>query len=89
MDDLEEDAFIKGNEDYENKLKEHLYLFEERKVKDGNQPDDVMTPGGGGPRSQEENRGEEGAPHGETINTTERSQIEDTHEGSQGEVEEE
>jgi hypothetical protein len=51
MDDLEEDAFIKGNEDYENKLKEHLYLFEERKVKDGNQPDDVMTPGGGGPRS--------------------------------------
>ena len=30
LEEMDEELFIKDNEEYENKLKEHLYLFEEK-----------------------------------------------------------
>lgn len=30
LGDLDEELFLKDNEDYEHKLKEHLYLFDEK-----------------------------------------------------------
>ena len=31
-DELEEELFLKNNDEYETRLKEHLYLFEEKKL---------------------------------------------------------
>ena len=37
MEEFDEELFLKNNEDYEQRLKEHLYLFEEKQPKEEEQ----------------------------------------------------
>lgn len=52
---FDEEMFMKENEDYERRLKEHLYLFEDTKIEDENMmgDDDIINDMGEDPNHSE------------------------------------